>query len=253
MKHRRFTIAAALLACGGWVVAPAAADELKLDPGKPIKHYTSNSNDGYSTGRGMVFTAQESFELTGLGLYTKAESTPLNATLEVYKIVVTRGNVLAGATLVGKGTGPLRGPLEYHNVDLDAAVNIEDGASYLVRFLYPEAAQENWFYDFDPVRFGDPPVDLGLVLLIDGTQGGNTGNFVAPPIQLVYSSGCKYTIKKSKAKGGCNTCPAKGDSFSSGQDCEVVEDCDKKVKGKISCPGGGNGFCKIKGKRSSCG
>ncbi|RJP42396.1 MAG: hypothetical protein C4547_00620 [Phycisphaerales bacterium] len=65
-------------------------------------------------------------------------------------------------------------------------------------------------------------------------------------------SGCGYLLKKSKPKGGCGACPAKGDAYSSGAECEDVGDCDKKFKGTIACPDGGNGTCKLKGKRNSC-
>jgi len=66
---------------------------------------------------------------------------------------------------------------------------------------------------------------------------------------------CQYKLKKdSKSKGGCETCPVEGDIIASQQSCEKKKDCDKKLKGKIPCPGGGRGFCKkIKGKRESCG
>ncbi|RJP30327.1 MAG: hypothetical protein C4547_16835 [Phycisphaerales bacterium] len=69
------------------------------------------------------------------------------------------------------------------------------------------------------------------------------------------SAGCQYTLKKdSKSKGGCETCPVKGDTISSGEACETKKDCAKKFSTTISCPGGGPGICKkIKGKRSSCG
>ncbi len=64
-------------------------------------------------------------------------------------------------------------------------------------------------------------------------------------------SRCTYTIKKSKAKGGCDLCPPKGGAYRSEARCEDVKDCDKKIKTTIGCPQG-NGTCKIKGKRSDC-
>ncbi len=63
---------------------------------------------------------------------------------------------------------------------------------------------------------------------------------------------CHYTIKKSKAKGGCDTCPAKGDDYRTEAECETPGDCAKKIKTTIACPRGGNGVCKVKGKRSGC-
>ncbi len=67
------------------------------------------------------------------------------------------------------------------------------------------------------------------------------------------SVGCGYTLKKSKSKGGCGTCPPKGADYGTQTECEKVKDCPKKLKTTIACPGGGNGTCKLKGKRSSCG
>jgi hypothetical protein len=63
---------------------------------------------------------------------------------------------------------------------------------------------------------------------------------------------CQYQIKSSKGKGGCRDCPAKGETFRSEQACEDIGDCPKKVKTTIACQSG-EGTCKIKGKRSSCG
>jgi hypothetical protein len=67
--------------------------------------------------------------------------------------------------------------------------------------------------------------------------------------------GCTYTLKRaSKAKKGCGACPGRGDDYSTGEPCQDVKDCAKKISIKqIDCPDGGPGFCKkIKGKRSSC-
>jgi len=65
---------------------------------------------------------------------------------------------------------------------------------------------------------------------------------------------CQYKLKKdSKARRGCEACPRMGDIVASPQSCKKKNDCDKKLKGKIDCPGGGHGFCKkIKGKRTGC-
>jgi len=72
-------------------------------------------------------------------------------------------------------------------------------------------------------------------------------------VKVVTGLKCQYTVKKSKAKGGCETCPPKGGNYASEADCEDIGDCAKKVKTTTACPGGGPGTCKIKGKRSSCG
>lgn len=63
---------------------------------------------------------------------------------------------------------------------------------------------------------------------------------------------CTYRVKKSKAKGGCEACPDRGDEFPTEAACENIEDCRKKIKTTIGCPAG-PGSCKIKGTRDSCG
>jgi len=63
---------------------------------------------------------------------------------------------------------------------------------------------------------------------------------------------CTYTIKKSKAKGGCQECPSVGDPFRTQEECENAKDCRKKVATRIACPRGGNGVCKIKAKSRRC-
>ncbi len=89
----------------------------------------------------------------------------------------------------------------------------------------------------------------GMVFIVDAAGQPWRGYDVG----LGGGGGCAYTVKKSKAKGGCDDCPPKGGEYRSQAQCEDVKDCAKKVKTTIACPGGGNGTCKVKGKRSSCG
>ncbi len=89
-------------------------------------------------------------------------------------------------------------------------------------------------------------------LLASHNVPGVAGNIWGGEFQF-GGGGCVYTLKKSKSKRGCEICPEPGSDYSSGQECEDKKDCDKKLKQTIACPRGGNGICKIKGKRSSCG
>ncbi len=63
---------------------------------------------------------------------------------------------------------------------------------------------------------------------------------------------CNYTIKKSKAKKGCGSCPKIGDGYESEAGCEVSKDCKRRVRTTINCPQG-EGSCKIKAKKRQCG
>jgi hypothetical protein len=63
---------------------------------------------------------------------------------------------------------------------------------------------------------------------------------------------CRYGLKRVKAKGGCDTCPPLGDEVETQTDCAGVRDCSRKLRVTIDCPGG-EGACKLKGKRTACG
>jgi len=62
---------------------------------------------------------------------------------------------------------------------------------------------------------------------------------------------CVYTLSKSKSKGGCGNCPARGSDYRTETVCAGPEDCSKKLKTSISCPDG-EGTCKLKGKGPRC-
>ena len=177
----KLLVAAAVLALP---VVAVRADFLPLDPGTGIIYYTSNSNDGYSSYRGVVFEADEAIVVTGAGLYTKSTG-GLNANFRLWEVIYTHGNVYDGATLVRDFDAVLQGDLGFHDGTCDPYTLIP-GQAYLLQVGYAESADENWFFDFDPDMFGHDPVDIGAVTLIDGTLGGDTGNYVMPFMELAY-------------------------------------------------------------------
>ncbi|RJP31593.1 MAG: hypothetical protein C4547_15400 [Phycisphaerales bacterium] len=107
--------------------------------------------------------------------------------------------------------------------------------------LYAKGSQDSFLYRLDPAT-------------AQATRIGDTGVAAGGGLALVGGSPtCVYTLKKSTPKGGCGNCPPKGGEYRTQTACEDVKDCDKKIKTIIACPNGGNGTCKLKGKRSSCG
>lgn len=88
-----------------------------------------------------------------------------------------------------------------------------------------------------------------------GIRAQDQDTFITPwvkaALEATASATCQYTVKSSKAKGGCGACPNKGDGIGTETACEDVSDCPKKLKTTITCPNG-PGTCKIKGKRLSC-
>lgn len=185
---KKTTVAATLVAAAmGASTAMADGFLLDMDPGTNFQLYSQNTNDGYAGFRGMVFVADEAIVANGAYLYT-ASSNGLNAVFNLWEVENTEGNVLDGANLVASTDAFLQGSLDFHGAKF-SPVTLQPGQAYLLQVGYDEAADQNWFFDFDPNFFGDPPVDIGPITLIDGTAGGDTGNFVAPRMGLQYVPG----------------------------------------------------------------
>jgi hypothetical protein len=81
-----------------------------------------------------------------------------------------------------------------------------------------------------------------------GPPNGSRSGFIG---ECGGGNNCVYTLSKSKAKGGCDTCPDRGSDYRTESVCEGPEDCAKKLKTSITCPEGG-GTCKLKGKGARC-
>jgi len=94
---------------------------------------------------------------------------------------------------------------------------------------------------------------ISAIVVETEVNGQVEGNNAIDNVKVIVGGGtCSYTIQKSKAKGGCQACPERGENLDTETPCEDVSDCSKKVKTTINCPDG-DGTCKIKAKRSSCG
>ncbi len=93
--------------------------------------------------------------------------------------------------------------------------------------------------------------DIGSIR-IDVTNGFFATDWLGLEDVLFAGGGrCTYTINKSKARGGCKTCPPKGGRFKSQRRCKGKKDCRKKVRTTVNCPQG-EGKCKLKGKKPQC-
>ncbi|RJP30934.1 MAG: hypothetical protein C4547_16035 [Phycisphaerales bacterium] len=103
-------------------------------------------------------------------------------------------------------------------------------------FVFANMSNQQSLQDFNNATWGHrSPNNEDLALLVE-----------------FGASGCGYKIKKSKSKGGCEACPEVGSTYHTGDACEDVKDCAKKLKATVDCPDGGPGICKLKGKRTSC-
>jgi hypothetical protein len=162
------------------VVPAALAQPWELDPpNKPLQLYTYNSNDGYVDSRGVVFTASDDFDMTSFGYYNNVGSGGM-ATVELYEDVNTDG--YTGGNLVATGSASIGGGLDWYDIDMN--YSLIQGKAYEAVFVYSFAAAENYFYNYDPNYFGDPPFDVGPVHVIDGSCAHNTGNYVMPRFRI---------------------------------------------------------------------
>ncbi|RJP38602.1 MAG: hypothetical protein C4547_04290 [Phycisphaerales bacterium] len=119
---------------------------------------------------------------------------------------------------------------------------------YVLDYWIPQSQDEKLNWSGTSTAALDEPALLYST--IAGTVGGATPADFAVATQDLGGPTCVYTIKKSKPKK-CDDCPAKGSDYETETECEDVGDCAKKIKTIIACPGG-NGTCKLKGKRSDC-
>ena len=163
------------------VVPAALAQPWELDPpGKPLINYSNGSNDGYSESRGVVFEALADFAMTSFGHYNNPGNGGV-ATVELYEDVNTNGNT--GGTLVATGSANIAGGLDWYDIDMSYALTA--GKAYEAVIQYDFSAAGNWYYDYDPVYFGDPPFDVGPVHVIDGTMAHGTSNYVMPRHRII--------------------------------------------------------------------
>ncbi|RJP38606.1 MAG: hypothetical protein C4547_04310 [Phycisphaerales bacterium] len=181
----------------------------------------------------------------------------------LYTVNRSTGAVTPRGTIV-----PRLGNLAYNSRD-DELLGVSDGAGDLYRIdrntgeatlVFNGEFTDNSGLAYDPEQHVLWQIDWQGRLFKYDIANGYARTTVKTGLGshdgLAFAGGgarCNYLIKKSKAKGGCETCPPKGAEFRSDAACEDVKECEKKLKGTIACPRGGNGTCKIKGKRRSCG
>ncbi len=169
------------LATLGLAASQAYAGLLPLDPGVPLNLFTTNANDGYSAGRGVWFQANSSFTLNGAGFYNSFAGT--ESFTETLYSADSSGAALHGSVLGSfTNSSPTPGAL-YNNGTFGSAVNVVAGNYYYLEVTSNSDFVSNYFYDWN----GTPSVNLGVVTILDGGQGGDPGalgNTVAPALLL---------------------------------------------------------------------
>lgn len=160
------------------VAGSATAQMLVMSPGVSLQMFSTNSNDGYVSARGMVFTMNQTIQVDSFGYFTR--NAPGSVTWTLRQVTTLSGNVNTGSTLITtlNGTLPSGNAAQYYDFAL-APVTLNAGSSYHLELQYTHNAQENWFYNWN-----GPGVNIGPMTLVDGTHAGNTSNTVAPPFRV---------------------------------------------------------------------
>ena len=139
--------------------------------------YSTDSNDGYSGGRGVVFSPTSNYLLDSVALYQDLTNTTLNFTLS---LATASTGFVSGGTLLASGSQPTStSGLEFIDFEF-APILLTTGTYYFLEFNFSGASNQNFFYD----QTGAEPYSQPGFTGIDGTSSGYTGNFVLARIQL---------------------------------------------------------------------
>lgn len=178
---RKFKLAALAMLCATATPALAAVDF--VPPSDTVGHvFSTNTNDGYTFGRGVVFVPTAAFTLTSVGLYHDLTNVALSYALSTAPSAtgfVGGGTILRTGTLTANTTG-----LQFVDFSL-AAITLQAGQAYHLSFAHNGAANQNFFYD----QSGAQPYAQAGFASIDGTQANDTSNFVLSRIRLNGAGG----------------------------------------------------------------
>jgi hypothetical protein len=186
----RFLAAVVVVMAG---VAAAQADPISFvpptDPSGNI--YSTNTNDGWFSGRGIVFTALRPVSLSSVSLLH--DLTGLDLAFQVAAVEGTEGEVTNGQTIVRAGARTVTtSGLEWIPFSFEP-LQLVAGSSYHIQFSFDGSGNQNFFYNNcasfqanNPNTCFEPQVryTVGPFANIDGTAGGNTSNFVQPAVRV---------------------------------------------------------------------
>jgi hypothetical protein len=138
--------------------------------------FTTNSNDGYSPGRGDVFQMNSSLVIDSVGIFQNLTNVTLN--YQVVETTGTTGNVLPGTVLRSGSTVATTSGLQWIDFAF-APLTLQSGHDYDIRFSFNGNSNQNFFYNNANV-----PFIQGAFSLVDGELGGDTSNSVMPAIRV---------------------------------------------------------------------
>jgi hypothetical protein len=149
-----------------------------IPPNDPTGHvFTTNFNDDYSGGRGIVFTMAGNATINSVGIYQNLTNVTLNYSVAL--VLSATGQVNAGQTILRSGSMVVTtSGLQFIDFSF-ADLQLVAGNNYHIEFSFVGNSNENFFYNNNNVVWTQ-----GLFTNLDGTRIGNTENSVVPAIRL---------------------------------------------------------------------
>jgi hypothetical protein len=159
-------------------IAPAATVTFVPPNDTSGSVFSSNSNDGWSGSRGIVFQVSgPNFVLTSVGLFQNLVETTLN--YEVFQTTSATDDLSPGATLLRSGSDIVTTDgLDWIDFALDP-LTLETGNFYHLRFSFEGDSLQNFFYNNENVAWSQDGFSS-----IDGTLNQDTGNSVVAAFRL---------------------------------------------------------------------
>ncbi len=139
--------------------------------------YTTNSNDGWSAGRGVVFQMLDNVTINSIGVFQ--DLTNVNLSFELAQVNSASGSVTSGQTVLASGSGlATTTGLEWVDFGISNLL-LGAGNYYHLEFTFGGSSNQNFFYNNANVAFTQGSYDL-----LEGTQNGHTSNFVLAAFRL---------------------------------------------------------------------
>jgi hypothetical protein len=164
------------------LTAGAAAQTILVPPNDTVGSvFTTNSNDGWSISRGVVFQVGSTQTINSIGLYQ--DLTGMTVNYEIDQTTSASGDIGPGKIILRSGSGVFTTAGLQFIVFPIVPLTLAAGNFYQIRFDFAGNSNQNFYYNNDNVTFSQAGLNL-----IDGTQADDTGNSVMPRIEFNASA-----------------------------------------------------------------
>jgi len=139
--------------------------------------FTTNSNDGWNSGRGIVFSVSSSVSVDSIGVFQDLTNEVLS--YEVSQVSSLTGNLNSGLTVISSGNNLVTTiGLEFIDFNI-TPVTFSPGNNYHIEFSFSGNSNQNFYHNNANNSF-----DQGVFTSIEGTLNANTSNSAMPSIRI---------------------------------------------------------------------